>query len=78
MHRAIHAAGEEVLKPGAVEPAHALMAAILSRQEHHRAVLGEQLHHVLGTIEIDVIPIGPVQSPNGIDVLEFADAVLQG
>jgi hypothetical protein len=54
------------------------MAAIFSRQEHHRAVFGEQLHNVLGTIKIYVIAIGPVQSPNRIDVLEFADAVLQG
>src|ERR1700683_3174529 len=53
------------------------MPAILSRQEHHRAVRGEQLHHVLRAVEINVVAIGPVQATNGIDVLELPDATLQ-
>src|SRR5580658_9252551 len=78
VHRAIHALSKEVLEPSAIEPAHARMTSIFAREEHHRAVLGEQLHHVLGAIEVDVVPIGPMQTANGVEVLELPDTMLQG
>ena len=77
VNRAIHALRKVVLEPGAVEPAHTRMAVVFPREEHHHPVPGEQLHHVFGAIEIDVVPVGPVQASNRIDVLELSDTVLQ-
>ncbi len=53
------------------------MAAVLAGEEHDGAVPREQLHHVLGAVEVDVVAIGPVQTADGVDVLELADAMLQ-
>ena len=53
------------------------MPAVFAGEEHHRAVLREELHHVLGAVEVDVIAVGPVQTADGVDVLELADAMLE-
>ena len=53
------------------------MPAVLARQEHHHAVVGEQLHHVLGAVEVDVVAVGPVQAADGVDVFEFPDTMFQ-
>ena len=53
------------------------MAAVLSGEEHRGTVAGEELHHILGAVEIDVVAIGPMQAADGVDVLELADAMFQ-
>jgi len=50
---------------------------VLAGEEHDHAVLGEQLHDVLGAIEVDVVAVGPMQAADGADVLEFPDTMFQ-
>ena len=54
------------------------MPTVFAGEEHDRAVLGEELDHVLGAVEVDVVAVGPVQAADGVDVLELADAMLEG
>ena len=68
---------EIILEPGAVQSPHTLVAEIFAGEEHHGAVAREQLHNVLGPVEIDVIAVGPMQASDGVDVFEFADAMFQ-
>jgi hypothetical protein len=70
-------AGEAVLDPVAVEPHHARLADVLAAEEHHHAVLGEQVRDLLGQVEVDVVAVGPVQAADRVHVLELADAVLE-
>ena len=74
--RAGLAAGETLLDPVAVEPHHPGLADVLAAQEHHHAVLGEQVGDLLGQVEVDVVAVGPVQPPDRVHVLQLADAML--
>ena len=76
--RAILSLGEVVLEPRPVQAPDALVTAVFAGEEHDGAVPGEELHHVLGAVEVDVVAIGPVQAADGVDVLELADAMFQG
>jgi hypothetical protein len=66
-----------VLDPVAVQSHHPGLADVLARQEHHHAVVGEQVGHLFRQVEVDVIAVGPVQPANGVDVFKLAHAVLQ-
>jgi hypothetical protein len=75
--RTVHALREVILEPGAVQPAHALVPAVLAGQKYDRTVPRKQLDHVLGTVEVDVVAVGPMQAADGVQVFELADAMLE-
>jgi hypothetical protein len=78
IHGSINALGKVILKPGAIQTTDPFVAAVFAGQKHYRAVLRKELDHVFGTIEIDVIPVGPVQTTDGIDILKFANTLFNG
>jgi hypothetical protein len=75
--RARPAAGEAPLDPIAIEPLDALVADVFAGQEHHRAVLGEQVGDFVRAVEIDVVAIGPVQAADGLNVLQDSHLLLE-
>src|SRR5262249_5745209 len=75
--RSIHSLREVVLKPGAVETAHARMTVVFAGKEDDDAVLGEQPHDILRPVEVAVVAVSPVQTADGGDVLELANAIFQ-
>ena len=71
--RPVHAAGEVLAEPVAVEPPYPGLAAVDAVEEAHFAGVGKERHRLVVQALVDVVAVFVLQALDGMAVLEARD-----